>query len=876
MSDFFIHDFQKDIWNDNYRYKEETIEGTQWRLVNSIYKDECPNLKKQLYNALINARLFFGGRVTANTGTGIKNAFAFNCYAAQRSAKPVDSIKNIFKDAWHAAEILKTEGGIGYNFNHLRPHGTLIKGVGVGTPGAVAFMELYDKVAELITKGHEGELLQVDEDDVVKKKIRKGAQMAMIHIRHPDSLDFIEAKKVPNRLTYFNMSVIITDEFMYAVENDEDWEFWFPDIKFEKYDEEWDGDFEKWEEKGYPKVVYDKLPAKQVWDFIIQNTYNRNEPGMYFIDNANRYNNLIYYQKITGTNPCGEISMLADAGVWTDPKTGIIYEHLGDICNLGSLNLTQYFDKTWLPIHSDKPFPFDFNLFADDVRLLVRGLDNLVDISGYPLEELKTAAALRRKIGAGIMGLGSLHYMMGIRYGSSDSMTLIKQIMSVFVNVAYETSALLAKEKGSFLLYDEDKIFEGGYIKNGLLRDDIKQCIKENGLRNSQVLTAAPTGNLSVYARLISGGVEPVFEKEYYRWVVSNHKSRALLDGLEHPKYWKGEFFETKDFTFEMRGDDQVLLSKCGTLMIDKSRGLTQKVQCEEYGWKFAQEWYEPAELKKMEKAGVFATAMELSAAEHIEPFILLSKYVDNSISKTVNLPANYPIEDFDKLFRRLWQEGSRGLTTYREGTMMAVLETKKKIEKKKKDWKKEQREFFEIWKDHEKGQVIHEEVSLPAEYPQMGYKIESEGRKWYLSVAFKDKKLTRPFAIFVTTNNRESDTVSYGTVEALTELAESEGISIRIIEENDKKCSGQNNVNKIARTLSMLLRHNVKIEKIVKVLDKQDVPVFSLVYRLKKFLMRWIDEMPENGMTCPNCGEKVVLEEGCIKCGGSCGWTKC
>lgn len=885
VDSFFVNEFQREIWNDNYRDNGETINETLMRQVRAIYAEEDPGLAEMVYYAMANRRLFFGGRTTANIGTALKNVYAFNCYAAQRSVKPVDSIECIYKDLANAAHILKTEGGIGFNFNHLRPRGTLIKGVGVGTPGAVSFMDLYNESADGITKGNPGSIKQAREEDATKEKIRKGAQMAMLDCRHPDTIEFIEAKKVPNRLDRFNMSVIITDSFMEALEAGGEHEFWFPDVHDEHYDEEWMGDFDVWEEKGYGKVSYGKMPAQELWDLIILNMYNRNEPGLYFIDNANRYNNLIYYQKVTGTNPCGEINMLADAGVWVDPKTGIVYKHLGDICNLGALNLAAY--HTYKPgdeFKSDRKWHFDFDLFAQDTELLVRGLDNLIDISGYPLEELKTAAKLRRKIGAGFMGYGSLLVMLGIRYGSKEAMEFTEALMKVFVNAAYQESAQLAAEKGSFLLYDEKKIFKNGFLANsGVLTQETLQCIYDNGLRNSQLLTIAPTGTIAIYGGCLSGGGEPLFEHEFIRWAIVNHQRDTLLKNLEYPDWSRGEWKQTKDFKYEMRGDTQVLVSKCGKLMIDQSRGLTKKIELADYGWKQAkrifedQKAHDPNFLNRfveLKESGIFATAMELSAEEHVDPFILLSRYIDNSISKTVNLPADYPIEDFDALYRRLWKEGARGLTTYREGTMIAVLETKKKVSEKKKDWKKEQKEFFDIWKSHERGDVVTDDVSLPTEYPMQGFKMESEGRKWYLSVAFKDKQHKRPFAIFVTTNSVETNVVAHGALEALIELAENEGLNPELIDENDRKCAGQNNVNKIARTISLLLRHNVKIEKIVKTLDVLEIPVFSLVYRLKKFLMRWVEEM-ENGMKCPTCGGVVRLSEGCIGC-TECSWTKC
>jgi len=836
MKDFFVNDFQHQIWEDNYQDQTELIEGTQDRLANTIYEHEDEIHRINAKASLMARRIFFGGRVTANTGTGVKNVHSFNCYAAQRASKPYDSIKNIFTDLHNAAEILKTEGGIGYNFNHIRPKGTLIKGVGVGTPGVCAFMEIYDKSAEIITRGSSEKILQ-SANKQTKKKIRKGAQMALLHIRHPEVIDFITAKAVPNMLTKFNMSVIVTNEFMEAVENGENWDFWFPDIHFDKYDDEWTGDFEEWEEKGYPTVVYDTKPAQEVWDLIIENTYRRNEPGLYFIDNANHYNNLIYYQKVTGTNPCGEISMLADAGIFE--KDGVLYEHLGDICNLGSLNLCEYVN---IALYANRTLPlpdwsdglkdeFDWDTFTHDTELLVRGLDNLIDISGYPLDKLATAAMLRRKIGAGIFGYGSALMMMGMKYGSKESLAFTERLMSVFVNVAYQTSAKLAAEKGSFLLYDADKIFEGGFIGNsGLLYEDTLALIRENGLRNSQLLAIAPTGNLSIYAGCITGGIEPAFELDYSRWAIMNHRATTLLKGMKYPKYERGEWFETDNFKFTMRGDDQVLLSTCNELMIDKNRGLTQKINIKEFGYEVIMNNYSEDVIEDYKKRGVFTTAQELTATEHLDPFILLGKYIDNSISKTINLPNDYPIEDFDELYKKLWRGKGRGVTTYRDGTMMAVLETKKDAIKDAKDAKKEQKEFFGEWKDHERGEVVPHQVDLPSEYPMKGRKIASEGKKWYISMSYKDKAMKRPFAIFVSTNNRESEVVAHGTVEMLTELAESEGIALEHIEDNDKKCTGQTNVNKIARTLSLLLRHNVKIEKIVKLLDQIDLPISSLV----------------------------------------------
>lgn len=855
MSNFFISEFQKEIWHDHYRYNNESVEATFMRIAYTIFAGNTKNKANSLYMAMYNKRISFGGRVIANTGTDYKNTFSFNCYGAQRSTKPYDSIENIYNDLKNAAQILKTEGGIGFNFNHLRPQGTLIKGIRVGTPGVVAFMELYDKSAEIITRGNTGEILQKN-DEITKNKIRKGAEISMLDVRHPEIVRYVEAKKRPNFLTKFNMSVAITDSFMKAVVNDEDFDLWFPDIHFEKYDEEWAGDFDDWEEKGYPKVVYETMKAKKLWNIIIKNCYNRNEPGLFFIDNANKYNNLKYYQKVTGTNPCGEICMLADSGVFE--YNGIIYNHIGDICNLGHINLVSYWDgKT-----------FHWDMLQHDIGLLVESLDNLIDISGYPLEELKNSAFLRRKIGCGLMGYGSLLMMMGMRYGSEEANEFTKSLMGFYANHAYRASAKLAKVKGSFPLYDEEKFLNNGYVKtSGILWPNTISMIKEFGIRNSQLLTMAPTGTTGILVGIVSGGCEPEFDLEYFRWVVVNHKIQEVLEGLKYPDVLNGEWKETEDFKLSIDGDEEVLLSKCGEFKFDKSRGLTKKVKVMSYGWKWVLENLSEEEIKENE--GVYATAMELSVEEHLEPFKILSKYVDNSISKTVNLRKDYPFDEFSNLFIDLWKSGVRGVTTYREGTMTSVLDSSKKEDSKVENT---QEDFFEVWKE-QGDDVVKEDIQIPDEYIMHGYKIKSEGKKWYVHLCFKDEEKRKPFAIFCQTNHREAEINTYDTLDQLEILARKSRIPKKFRDENKKKYSGQTNVNKITRTIGLLLRHNVNVGAIVSTLDKVDVPVSSFIYRIKKFLLKFTEDITLSEK-CPECKDNLMMVEGCCKC--KCGYSKC
>lgn len=884
MTEFFINDFQREIWEDTYRHRGESIHGTMSRLVEALYEKETKELKQKLYKALINRRISFGGRVVANTGIDIKNVLSFNCYSAQRAVKPVDSIKGIYTDLFNAAEILKTEGGIGFDFSHLRPRRTIIKGIGAITPGVVEFMTLYDKSAEIITKSNPGDPIQ-DKGLYIKKKIRKGAQIALLRIEHPEIVDFIEAKSVSNRLTKFNISVSITDAFMVAVIKGKKWDLWFPDVHHPKYDEEWDGDFDAWK-KRFPKavVVYETVLARDLWKKIIENTYTSNDPGIFFVDNANKYNNMLYYQKYVATNPCGEIVMASDPrklyfdknGDWIrDEKTIEILLHetnvtlkkfdlLGDICNLGHINVAAY----WTLKHG-----FDWETFKKDVWLLIRALDNLINISGYPFPELKNVGYFRRKIGAGILGYGSLLLMMGLRYGSKKANSFTTELMEIYANMSYQASANLAKEKGSFPLYIEKEFLKNGFVKNsGVLWPETINLMKLYGMRNSALNTTAPTGNTGIYMGIVSGGCEPIFEREFWRWAIITHKMDKIseLKDKKYPTFWKNEWYETKDFKFDYAGDEQILMCTDGMFQIDKNRGMTQKIFCEDYGWKWLNEHYSQKVIEEWFKNGWLATAMELSVKEHLDPFKILSHHIDQSVSKTINIPKDYPMEDFHSMFIDLWKSGGRGVTTYREGSRTAVLQSVKQEEKVQEKLD----EFFEIWKTHKNG-VVEEQVSLPMEYPMKGHIIRTDGKKWYFNIAFKDHNMTKPFAIFIQTNHRESETNTHNAIELLTDLAKSEKIPLEHIETNEVKMTPQNNVNKIARAIGLLLRHNVNIDKVVETLDKIDIPVATFIYTMKKFLLRYVKDGTKSKLTCPECSGVIIYESGCLIC-MECGYSKC
>ena len=844
----FVDTFQKQIWESKYQYKNESFKGFCERIGDNIFPNDEKH-REELIGYLKNFEVLFGGRINANIGVDEDGLTLFNCYIMSTGVKDIDSLEGILDLAKDYALTLKSEGGVGFCANFLRPAKTIIRKIGVSTPGSVKFLEIYDKLSEVITSG------SVDKDDSyqgvpTKSSIRKGATMITMSLCHPDIEEFITAKSTPNRLSKMNMSVLVNDAFMYAVENNLDWDLWFPDINFEKYKTEWDGDFERWAEKGYPFLVYKTVKARDLWGLLLKNTYNRNEPGILFIDTIRKYNNVAYLTGcgINSTNPCGEVF---GATGFVKYNGNII--KIGDVCDLGSVNVTRFYDM--------KTGQFDFESFGKRVALMVRCLDRIIDISNYPLQQYEDSAKLRRKIGVGLAGIGSLFMMMNIRYGSPESIEFLEnQLLPYFMNELYRASALLAKELGPFELYSK-KLLKSGYLNLGILDKEVVDLIKEYGLRNSALSAIAPNGTLSILAGNISGGIEPVFSKEFYRWV----RIEGRKVDFDYPNIHKGEWFETDYFKETNAGDEIVLISKDEQYRIDKNTGLCGKVLIQDYGYKLAEKFGFDA----------VAGATELSIDEHLEVLRVVSKYIDLSVSKTINIPADTTFEEFKKLYGKIYDYGIKGCTTYREDSSAAVLENVKK--EKEKSIKKQQKEFLDSFKNQNGSVVVELDVKLPEQYPAVGYILKSEGKKWYLHVCFKDKECTKPFAIFVNTNHKEDNTPTFNALEKLEDLAVYKGLKTEYIELTKQKYAYQKNPVKICRMLGLLLRHNVAVYDVVKALDGVDEAVVgTFVFRIKKFLAQFVQEDDIEVAVCPSCKEKaLVFQEGCFLC-NSCGHSKC
>ena len=454
-----------------YRLEGETFNEKIKRIARAL----CDGTEHQweLEDILGHMRFLPAGRVQNAMGSP-RITTAYNCFV---SGHIEDSMDGIMKRACEAAETMRRGGGIGYDFSRIRPRGDLIKSLDSKSSGPVSFMGIFDSICQTIaSSGH-----------------RRGAQMGVLRIDHPDILDFIRAKRNSDKLTGFNISVGITDAFMEALDSGSDYTLYF------------DG-----HERG-------SLSAQMVWDEVMESTWDWAEPGVLFIDRINDMNNLYYCETIEATNPCGEQPL---------PPYGA--------CLLGSFNLTKYvgldkFDGTYNY--------FDYPKFESDIKHVVRAMDNVVDRTIYPLKEQEDEARDKRRMGLGVTGLANAGEMLGYLYGTTKFLDWMENIFKTLRDECYRASAELAREKGAFPLYDE-RYWEGGFFKT--LSKDVQALIKKNGIRNSHLTSIAPTGTISLVGDNVSGGIEPVFSHYYDRTIqtfdgpkVERVKDYAYSKGVE-------------------------------------------------------------------------------------------------------------------------------------------------------------------------------------------------------------------------------------------------------------------------------------------------------------------------------------------------------
>ncbi|GGE21454.1 ribonucleoside-diphosphate reductase class II [Gemmobacter megaterium] len=463
------------IWDMKYRLKEAdgtpvdgTIEDTWRRIARALASvEKQPDVwEDRFYAALEDFRYLPAGRIVAGAGTG-RAVTLFNCFVMGTIP---DSMSGIFDMLKEAALTMQQGGGIGYDFSTIRPQGAEVKGVSADASGPLSFMDVWDAMCRTIMSAGS----------------RRGAMMATMRCDHPDIEAFITAKQDSARLRMFNLSVLVTDEFMAAVKADGPW-----DLRF-------------------GGKVYKTVPALDLWNRIMRATYDYAEPGVIFIDRINQANNLNYVETISATNPCGEQPL---------PPYGA--------CLLGSVNLARLVTDPFGPQAELDPAALD-----DLVRVAVRMMDNVVDASRFPLPQQAAEAQAKRRIGLGVTGLADALLMLGLRYGSDAAAEQTACWMKAIARAAYLASVDLAKEKGPFPLFDAE-----GYLASGnmvRMDEDVRQAIRAHGIRNSHLTSVAPTGTISLFAGNVSSGIEPVFAYAYTRKVLQPDGSRTEEDVADY------------------------------------------------------------------------------------------------------------------------------------------------------------------------------------------------------------------------------------------------------------------------------------------------------------------------------------------------------
>ena len=558
--------------------EEKTVDDVRRRIARALaaVEKDPARWEPAFYEALEHG-FIPGGRVNSAAGTPLQ-ATLINCFVqpvGDSVSETVDGKPGIYVALMESAETMRRGGGVGYDFSAIRPRGARVRGTDSTASGPVSYMRVFDKSCETVESAGS----------------RRGAQMGILRCDHPDIEDFIHAKD-EGELKNFNVSVAVTDAFMRAVETDGAWELVHkqppaPDFEGEpgqRPDGLW---------------VYRSIQARELWREIMECTYDHAEPGVFFVDRANADNNLSYVESIESTNPCGEQPL---------PSYGC--------CCLGSINLAPFVRE---------PFGararFDFEAFGKVVRPAVRMLDNVLDAAVWPLKRQQDEARAKRRIGLGFTGLGDALIMLGLRYDTDEARRMGARIAEAMRDEAYAASVELAREKGAFPLLDAERYLAAPRFASRL-PERLKGEIRRHGLRNSHLLSIAPTGTISLaFADNASNGIEPPYAWTYQR-------KKRMPDGS----------MKTYDV--------------------------------EDHAWRLYR--HLGGDMEKLPDA--FVTAMNISALDHMRMVAAVAPYVDSAISKTVNVPEDYPYEQFRNLYLEAWKAGLKGITTYRPNKVLGSV----------------------------------------------------------------------------------------------------------------------------------------------------------------------------------------------------------
>ena len=749
----FAAPIAEQIWNMKYRFKQadgtpidETVEDSWRRIARSLAAVETASAdwEPKFYEALSDFKFLPAGRITAGAGTE-RSVTLFNCFVMGTIP---DSMGGIFDMLKEAALTMQQGGGIGYDFSTIRPKGAKVKGVAADASGPLSFMDVWDAMCRTIMSAGS----------------RRGAMMATMRCDHPDILDFITAKRDPARLRMFNVSVLVTDAFMAAVKADEPW-----DLVFEGQ-------------------VYHTLRAVELWDQIMNSTFEFAEPGVIFIDRINQANNLNYCETIAATNPCGEQPL---------PPYGA--------CLLGSINMARLVSDPF----GDQA-QLDDAVLADLVATAVRMMDNVVDASRFPLEAQQREAEAKRRIGLGVTGLADALLMVGLRYGSVEAAAQTEAWMHQIARAAYLASVELAKEKGAFPLFDAE-----GYLASGAMEQmdaDVRDAIAENGIRNALLTSIAPTGTISLYAGNVSSGIEPVFAYAYTRKVLQKDGTRSEEEVIDYAvQMWR-----------EKMGD---------------------------------------AELPDY-----FVNAQTLAPLEHVRMQAAAQKWIDSSISKTINCPEDISFEAFKDVYMAAWDQGCKGCTTYRPnavtGSVLSVSEEGEKTP------------------EADTGAdvvYISEPLSRPEALEGQTYKVKWPDSEHALYITVNDLLLNgnrRPFEVFINSKNMEHFAWTVALTRMISAVFRRGGDVSFVVEELKAVFDPRGGawvdgkyIPSILAAIGGVIEHHMVVTGFLsgEGMGLKSDPQAEVVNLQKN-----------RGGACSSCGQfDLRMVEGCMTC-GSCGFSKC
>ncbi|RIK29352.1 MAG: ribonucleoside-diphosphate reductase, adenosylcobalamin-dependent [Anaerolineae bacterium] len=813
----------------------ESVEEMFWRVAYHVAKVETlwnADIEQRAieYYHLLSSKKFFPNSPTF-TGAGTPLGQLAACFVLPITDDMGRDSAGIFQTLRDAALIQQTGGGNGFSFSRLRPHGAMVQTSAGQATGPVGFLRVYDHAFGEIAQGG----------------TRRGANMAVLRVDHPDVEDFIGCKINENQITNFNISVGITDAFMHAVKNDEEWELRFPDMK-EMKRQVFSGTLEQAEAAGIKINSYKKVKARELFDKIVKQAHHNGEPGVLFLDAANRSNPVPHLYPLEATNPCGE--------QWLGP-----YEN----CCLGSVNLNE---------HCGPDGTVDWDLLRQSVMLATRFLDDVVEANAYvpAVPQLTEAAHNARRIGLGIMGLADLMYHVGVRYGSKEGQEFGAQVMEFVRYHAMMTSVELAKERGAFpaiegSIYDKKAMkwtapktqikYQNNWGRSPVEWEAVAEGIRKHGIRNAAQTTVAPTGTIATVAGCEGYGCEPVFALAYIRHVNDNGKDLKLA-------YASPRFDEA--------------LKKLG-LGEEKRQEIVEQVMREGTCQHIT-------ELPQAVR-DTFVVSADVTAEEHVRMQAALQAFVDNSLSKTVNFPEGATENDVATAYMLAWELGCKGITVYVTGSRdKVVLETNATAEKKDASTAATP----PLSARPELAPTFSADPKKPRPRALTGktYNVETPVGKAFITI--NENGGEQPFEAFINTAKAGSETAA---------VSEAIGRLISYILRMTSTVKPTDRMREIVRQLigigggrSLGFGPNR-----VRSLPDGIGQVLDTYLREKDGLKTDLDEKKSNGngngghtieeevaMTkpmkigdlCPECGEAAVVnEEGCRKC-YACGFSEC